>query len=300
MRLAYLILAHNTPNHFHRLINALNTHDVHFFIHIDKKSYISPYQEKNAIKNITFIVDRVSVFWGEFSLVEATLKLMQAALRYQDKFDYLILISGSDYPLKSANYIKNHFIQENGYEFINLVEMPNKKADKLLNRLYNYQPQTLYNHRYYSIIKRIFGLVNTRIFHWRRDYIKALGDLKPYAGSGWWALSANACEYILWFTQTNPKIVKFFKHTFIPDESFFHTIIGNSEFKNKVTRNLTFTKWQNQLNPEFINMEDVQNLLKMDKVMIDDVYGLGELLFARKFYDDSANLTNMIDKITLN
>jgi Core-2/I-Branching enzyme len=299
MKLAYLIMAHNTLNHFGRLINALNSPDVHFFIHVDRKSNIVPYQEKNNLKNITFIEDRVSVFWGEFSLVQATLNLIITALDHQNEFDYLILISGSDYPLKNPKYINNYFAQRVGTEFINLVEMPNKKANKLLNRLYNYQPQTLYDYNY-TIVKQIIGFVTTKVFHWQRDYIKALGDLKPYAGSEWWALSASACHYILEFTKTNPKIVKFFQNTFFPDESFFQTIIGNSKFKNKVTRNLTFTKWKNKFNPEFINMEDLQDLLILDKVMIDDVYGCGELLFARKFQDDSAELTNLIDIAILN
>ncbi len=37
MRIAYVILAHKYPEQLVRLISQLNTNDVSFFLHIDKK-----------------------------------------------------------------------------------------------------------------------------------------------------------------------------------------------------------------------------------------------------------------------
>ncbi|NDJ23729.1 hypothetical protein GS682_19200 [Nostoc sp. B(2019)] len=295
MNLAYLVLAHNTPNHLCKLIDALNSPNVHFFIHIDRKSDNSLFKEKINYQNVTFIQDRVSIYWGEFSIVQATINLIREALSSQNKFDYLILISGSDYPLKSANYINDYLSQRSGTEFINLVEMPNQEVGKLLDRLYKYNPQTLYKNSFYRTVIRIFAVVINKVLRWKRDYKKALGNLKPYAGSQWWALSADACHHILWFIETNPKIVKFFKNTLTPDETFFHTIIGNSQFRTKVAMNLTFTEWKSVEHPGFINMEQLQRLKKMDKIIENNVYGSGEMLFARKFKDESSELTNFID-----
>lgn len=295
MHLAYLIPAHNTPNHLSRLINALNVPGVHFFIHIDRKSNNLLFEEKINIPNITFIKNRVSVYWGEFSQVQTTINLIIEALNSQNKFDYLILISGSDYPLKSASYINDSFTQRVGSEFINLVEMPNQKAAKTLERLYKYQAQTLHDNRLYKIIVKILFILINKILRWKRDYEKALVQLKPYAGSSWWALSAEACQYILLFIETNPEVVEFFKNTLFPDESFFQTIIGNSKFRTQVKRNLTFTEWKSIRNPELLTIEHLQNLKIMDKIMKEDVYGHGELLFARKFRDDSLELTDFID-----
>lgn len=295
MNLAYLVLAHNTPNHLCKLIDALNSSNVEFFIHIDRKSDESLFQEKIHHQNVTFIRDRVSVYWGEFSTIEATLNLIREALNSQHKFDYLILISGSDYPLKSASYINDYFSQRVGTEFINLVEMPNQEVSKLLDRLYKYQPQTLYNNSFYRTANRILSAVINNVLGWKRDYKKVLGNLKPYAGSQWWALSADACHYILSFVETNPKIVKFFNNTLTPDEIFFQTIIGNSQFRTKVAMNLTFTEWESVEHPELINIEQLQRLKKMDKIIENNVYGSGEMLFARKFKDESSELTDFID-----
>jgi hypothetical protein len=295
MNLAYLVLAHNTPNHLCKLIDALNSSNVQFFIHIDAKSNNSLFKQKINHQNVAFIRDRVSVYWGEFSTIKATINLIREALNSQHKFDYLILISGSDYPLKSASYINDYFAQRAGTEFINLVEMPNQEVSKLLDRLYKYQPQTLYNNGCYRIVMRIFSAVINKVLRWKRDYKKGLANLKPYGGSQWWALSADACHYILSFVETNPKTVKFFQNTLTPDEIFFQTIIGNSKFREKVAKNLTFTQWQGVEHPELINMEQLQTLKEMDKIMEDNIYGSGELLFARKFKDESSELTNFID-----
>ncbi|WP_341525179.1 beta-1,6-N-acetylglucosaminyltransferase [Nostoc sp. UHCC 0302] len=295
MNLAYLVLAHNTPNHLCRLINALNSPDVHFFIHIDYKSDNLPFLEKINHQNVTFIQNRVSVYWGEFSQVEAILNLIKEALNNQNKFDYLILMSGSDYPLKSAKYINYYLTARVGTEFINLVEMPNPKAGKTLERFYKYQPQTLSNERFYKVIKLVLYVLINKVLRWRRNYKKVLGNLKPYGGSTWWVLSADACQYILSFTETNPEIVNFFKNTWSPDESFFHTIIGNSKFRTKAAKNLTFAQWKKLKNPEFIDMEQLQILLSKDKIIATNTNTSNEFLFARKFKDESLELTDFID-----
>lgn len=295
MNLAYLIAAHNTPNHLCKLINALNSPNVKFFIHIDRKSDISLFKQDINHENVVFIPSRISVYWGEFSQVQATINLIKAALTSKNNFDYLIFISGSDYPLKSADYINDYFTQRAGTEFINLVEVPNEKVKKHINRFYKYRPQMLYDYKFYRIIRRVLDILINQVLHRKRDYKKVLQKLKPYAGSSWWALSADACYYILFFIETNPKIVKFFRNVLMPDESFFQTIIGNSKFREKVARNLTFTEWKSEDNPEYINIENLHMLKNMYKIIKDDSYGHGELLFARKFRDDSSELTDFID-----
>ncbi len=295
MNLAYLIAAHNTPNHLCKLINALNSPNVEFFIHIDRKNDISLFKQDINHENVVFIPSRISVYWGEFSQVQATINLIKAALSSKNNFDYLIFISGSDYPLKSPDYINDYFTQRAGTEFINLVEVPNEKVNKHINRFYKYRPQMLYDYRLYRIIRRVLDILINQVLHRKRDYKKVLQNQKPYAGSSWWALSADACYYILSFIETNPKIVKFFRNVLMPDESFFQTIIGNSKFREKVARNLTFTEWKGGYNPEYINMEHLQMLKNMHKIIKDDSYGHGELLFARKFRDDSSELTDFID-----
>lgn len=294
MNLAYLILAHNNPNHLQKLIKALDNPDVHFFVHIDRKKDILPFQNQISSNKVTFISERTTIFWGEFSIVQATIDLIRAALSKR-KFDYLILISGSDYPLKNAQYIKEFFQINKGSQFITSVAMPNEKAGKGLNRLYEYQITFPSNHIILRAIKRIINFIINKILRWRRDYQKVLGDLKPYAGSQWWALSGDACSYILNFIEKRPKVVSFFQNTLVPDESFFHTILGNSHFQASIKPNLTFTKWGNSVHPEYITVEILQDFQGMDAISRNTIAGYGEALFARKFAPDSDAVIKFID-----
>jgi len=118
----------------------------------------------------------------------------------------------------------------------------------------------------------------------------------PYAGSTWWALTAKACRHILAFIGIRPEVVKFLRNVYMPDESLFQIIIGNSEFANNVARNLTFTDWSRPTGgPAIIDMDHLNAFVKVERVIGDDIYGRGELLFARKFPDDSSQLTDFID-----
>ena len=108
MKIAYLILAHNTPNHMQKLISSLSSDSSTFFIHIDKKSNIKDFN-KIVGNNITFTKSRISVFWGEFSQVEAILVLIRTAMSNAIKFDRFVLLSGADYPVKTFKYIEDLF-----------------------------------------------------------------------------------------------------------------------------------------------------------------------------------------------
>jgi Core-2/I-Branching enzyme len=114
----------------------------------------------------------------------------------------------------------------------------------------------------------------------------ALARSTPYAGSTWWALTHDACAHIQNFVARNRRIMKFFVNTSCPDEMVFQTILGNSSFKDKVRRNLTYTDWDRGGNsPSNIEMRHIE-LIRSEKVMMaNDIYGHGELIFIRKVAD---------------
>lgn len=90
------------------MIEFLSNEDCAFFIHIDGKSDINDFSSIRG-KNVFFIDKRVPVFWGEYSMVVSILSLIQNALAAAQKYDYFVLMSGSDYPLRGKEYIQNYF-----------------------------------------------------------------------------------------------------------------------------------------------------------------------------------------------
>jgi hypothetical protein len=184
---------------------------------------------------------------------------------------------------------------------MNLVRMPCETVGKPLERLQQYWLQTPNDCQFVRrAVARLNQLLNDRL-RLQRDYSRILKGLIPYAGSQWWALTTDACQHILSFIDSRPDVVKFFRNVYLPDESLFQTIIGNSEFANHVTRNLTFADWSRPgAGPAIIDMDHLNAFMKTACIVADDPYGRGELLFARKFTDDSSQLTDFIDANLIN
>ena len=296
MRIAYLLLVHNTPNHLQRLLSALKYKNDDFYIHVDRKSSCS--FENEVGERIYFTRERIPVYWGEFSQVEAILILIRQALNTGNKYDYFILLSGSDYPIRSPGYIHNYLQKNYGDEFINVTEMPNDELGKPLTRITEYRvgsDKPLRRYIYEKIVgcKRLFGAG-----YFRRDFSKIFGDIVPYSGSTWWALTGEACKYVVDFTFSHKICFEFFRNTLCPDEMFFQTVLGNSEFGKRVTHNVTYADWD-RFGPPFpavLNDWHLQQFMGQRPYYAVDSYGAGELLFARKFADDSAELVSRIDR----
>jgi hypothetical protein len=174
--------------------------------------------------------------------------------------------------------------------------MPCDAIGKPLERLELYWLQTPFNNRYVTRLIDRLNQLNRRLKLIQRDYAKVFNGLIPYGGSTWWALTKEACRHILDFVNNRPEVIRFYSKTYMPDESIFQTIIGNSEFAENVVRNLTFTDWSRPAGgPAIIDMEHLNAFAKTGCIIGDDAYGRGELLFARKFPDDSSHLTDFID-----
>jgi hypothetical protein len=296
MKVAYLILAHSQPKHLQRLIGAVRTSNSRAFVHIDAKSELARFDEVRG-PGVTFCAERVPVHWGEFSLVEATLALLRTAVWHEAEFDYFVLLSGADYPLCPAPYIEQFFARHAGNEFINLVAMPSEQASKPLSRLTDYRvpsgsPWTLPMRAARKTLKHL------RVLPRARDFRCVLGQLAPYAGSQWWALSRSACQHVLAFVEREHAVVDFYRNTWFPDEMIFQTILGNSAFRERIVHNVTYTDWgQGGAHPGALHDGHLARFAAPLGVLADDVYGRGEVLFARKFYERDAPLLARVDAI---
>jgi hypothetical protein len=284
-KIAYLVLAHANCQHFKHLIQRLDSPNAHFFVHIDKKSEQAKFAMPKQ-KRLHFAQNRFSIHWGEFTIVSAALELMKLALNSKEQFDYLVLLSGVDYPLRSSRYIEHFFSEKRGEEFIAFYSMDGGYGSKPLYRLTRYVPRS----DQIDDPKRLRQLRNEGISA-GRDYQQGLGGLKPFCGSAWWALTAEACRYILEFVECEKEIVEFFHHTLIPDEMFFQTILGNSPFKDRLSRCPSYNDWSaGGAHPAQITSEHLS-------LFASEAFARRELLFARKFSDESEVLLSKIDEI---
>lgn len=294
MKIAYLITAYNNPAHLHRLLRAIVTPNSSAFVHIDAKFDAAPF-ERIDLHGVHFIRPRIPVYWGEFTMVEAILALIENALREPLRFDYLMLISGTDYPIRPIAHLERFLADNVGTQFINIVRMPDEHVSKPLSRLRHYKvlsgsPLTI------PLRAARRALIGSGLMSAERSFEQALRGRIPYAGSTWWTLTREACQYILDFVAREPAFVRFYRNTWFPDEGMIHTIIGNSPFASHVRRNLTYTDWSARgAHPEPIDAMHVRRFMCEPNITSDDRYGPGPVFFARKFSDSAAVLVERLD-----
>jgi hypothetical protein len=289
MKIAYLVIAHNNPELLQKLTGSLSSQGSPVFIHIDKRRRIEDFSIVNG-PNIFFSTDRYEVYWGEYGMVDATLELIRMAMDWPGHCDYLVLLSGADYPLRSQHYIQSQFAQQRGCEFISTVTIPCVSLGQFLSRVNTVRyPSNQPLLHFASKVLAKCGLA-------RRDYRKSLPGLQAYSGSAWWALTREACQYILEFLQANPHVADFFRVAPAPDEMVFHTILGNSHFAPLLRRNFHFTEWAGGgPHPATLSDKHVSMFESQGRIIINDGYGRGEALFARKFSEDRLDLLERID-----
>jgi hypothetical protein len=289
MKIAYLFMAHKNPKLIQKTIDHLSSPDSAFFIHIDKKVDISLFESIQG-EHVFFTDRRELVYWGEFSMVQATLILIRQALADMRNYDYFVLLCGSAYPIRSGDYIRRFLETHRGTEFMTLVKMPN--AGYPLSRINTLRIPS--NRPVGHLVSRVLAKCGMA----QRDFRKHLGNLEPYAGHQWWALSKEACQHISDYEKQNKNVVKFFENVFAPDELFFQTILGNSQFRSRMRRNLFYQDWSVPgAHPAMISQKHVAFFQSQDEVYLQDLHGPGELLFARKLSDESMGLVRQLDEM---
>ena len=288
MKVAYLICAYRNPILVKTAVEQLSCENVTFFVHIDAKVPLDPFKAIRG-ENVVFTERRIPVYWAEMSFVEAQMLLIRKALAAPDTYDYFVLLGGSEFPLRSGRYIRNFLEMNQGGEFITVVKVP--APGKPLSRTNTLRfPSTRPVLRFLFRVLAKLGLA-------RRDYRKFLNNLDAYSGNTWWALSRHACEYIIEFSRLHPELFGFYENTHVPDESVFHTILGNSPLKSRIRRNLLYENWPvagPRHHPNLLNARDVEYFESHDEVPGRDLHGPGELLFARKFSDADLELVERV------
>jgi len=269
MRIAYLINAHKDFNQLERLVARLDDDGADFFIHIDKKvgpASFSALSEALGAHRATMIPERVDVTWGCFSQVEATLGGLRAVLRSGSRPDYVSLISGQDYPIRSNAFILKFLSERRGAEFVESCELSPRGWAGAMIRFERYWLNEMLNHHEISLALR-------SVLSYLLPKRKVPLGYRAYGGSGWWTISYDCASYIVDFVAGHKDFVNFYRTTACPDEMFFQTIIMNSRFASQVYGdNLRYIDWsEGNPNPKVLTKDDFHLMQSSDK------------LFARKF-----------------
>lgn len=277
MKIAHLILIHENPSQLKRLIQRLAHPDADFYIHVDLKTDISPFLFLQA-KDVKFIVNRVRVHWGAYSIVQATVNSLAEILKSNYTYDYINLLSGQDYPLKSTEVIHDFFKNNPNKAFMHSLSVENEWQEAV-PRLTKYHLSNYTFSGKYTLEKWLNFLLPSR---------KMPNNLIAVGRSQWFSISSQHAEYIVTYLQENKNVKRFFELTWGSDEFVFQTILFNSIYqKDMVNDNLRYIDWsENKVSPKTFIISDLPNLVG------------SEQLFARKFNENLDNtIIDELDKL---
>ena len=260
---ALLIQAHQDISYFIKL--AKIQPNVNFYVHMDAKSRDFPKTDLANLANVVLLSDRVSVRWGGFSQIKATLKLFERAFANEDNA-YFHLVSGEDVVLQPFEVIEKQWQQRFGFQAMMTCEM----APQYAYRFIMDSPHADSNWQ-----RQLTGKIITKLQ-------QGVAKVKPYHsaiyfGSQWFSVTRADWEKIVPFID---EYSDFFRHKLVPDEHFFQTLIAEKltnqiRLSNDNRRQIIFDKNVNNGNsPIYLD------LLKLERAKFDGYW------FARKVNKD--------------
>ena len=192
--------------------------------------------------SVAFAVRRVRCGWGEWSLVQATLNTLATAIEAFPRATHFYLVSGDCKPIKSAEYMHDRL----GAEDADLIESLDYFDSDWIRTGFR-EERLIYRHWFNERSQR-------RAFYAMFEIQKRLGltraippDLQVMIGSQWWCLRRATVEAILDFARRRRDVMRFFRTTWIPDETFFQTLVRHlvpaPQIRGKTPTFLMFTDY---------------------------------------------------------
>ncbi len=277
-KIAFILLCHKDPKAIIEQAERLTAAGDSMAIHFDASSDGADYAQIKAAlgdnPNVAFSKKRIKCGWGEWSLVEATLHALRAAVDAFPRATHFYMLSGDCMPIKSAEYV-HEFLDSRDADFIESFDYfasdwikTGMKEDRLIYRhWFNERVRKKLFYASYHAQKRL-GLTR-----------KIPEDLQMMIGSQWWCLRRRTVEWVLDFVQARRDVTRFFKTTWIPDETFFQTLVRHLVPSAEIeTRSLTFLMFSDYGMPVTFYNDHYDLLLSQD------------YLFARKISGDALEL----------
>ncbi|MGZ2259332.1 DUF5928 domain-containing protein [Roseobacter sp. A03A-229] len=245
-KIAYILLCHKDPDAIIRQADRLTATGDYVAIHFDARSDAAQYRQirtalaENA--NVTFAKKRMKCGWGEWSLVQATLNAVRAAVEAFPRATHFYMLSGDCMPIKTAEYT-HQFLEDNDADFIETFDYFDSDWIKTGMK----EERLIYRH-YFNERK------NKRLFYAAMEAQRRLKlhrklpqDLQIRIGSQWWCLRRATIEKILAFLRDRRDVPRFFSTTWIPDETVFQTLVPHlvpeAEIRSRPLTFLMFTDY---------------------------------------------------------
>jgi hypothetical protein len=145
---------------------------------------------------------------------------VRAAVGAFPRATHFYMLSGDCMAIKSAEYAHRYldhddadFIESKDYFASDWIKTGFKEERLIYRHFFNERTHKWWFYTTYELQKRL-GLKRS-----------VPGDLQMMIGSQWWCLRRRTVEAVLRFCAERSDVMRFFRTTWIPDETFFQTIV---------------------------------------------------------------------------
>ncbi|MEH2175584.1 beta-1,6-N-acetylglucosaminyltransferase [Nostoc sp.] len=246
----------------------------------------------------------------DFSIIQGYLNAVDWIFSNYIEFDWLINISGQDYPIQPLSKIEK-FLEQTKYDgfldYFNALNEPSIWGIKHTRERYLYQywyPSINVPPLFKKLINRSGNIINNVqpfvnvSYKFDRLMLGSIATSPPfnenflcYVGSYFQTLSRKCIKFLYEYTHNNKTLVDYYKKTCVPDESFIQTVLVNNKslkLCNNSKRYIDFSNDCRDGHPRTLTTEDYPKIIQQD------------VHFARKFdaVKDSKVL-DMLDVIVL-
>ncbi len=275
MSIGMALLVHDHLDRAAALVRFLHESGCKIAVHVDAKVAEDEFgrfrQAVGHLENVGF-APRVHCEWGRFSLVQAQLAAAETLLEKFDDVTHVMLLSGACLPNRPLPELADFLARHPDTDFIESVAVGGTswiKGGLEAERFSLYFPLSFVRHR-----RRFDALVwLQRKLGVRRTLPRGLS---PHIGSQWWTLTRATLGAIL-NDPDRAAYDRFFKHCWIPDESYFQSLARKHSQKIR-SRSLTFARFDFRGKPMIFYDDHARFIEHLDSFFVRKVWhGAGKL-----------------------
>ncbi len=295
MRTLYLIFSHEHQKQLYRLVTAISRLSSNAVVAIHHDPSKIPFENEffSGNPDVNIIPDAIPGEWGDFSLVEQYLYSIEWCMANLD-FDWLVTLTGLSYPIMPLHEFEHYLEQSEFDAFVyhfdafDPIHWPTGTGANRYLYAYLKVPRNPYYYKVPAVIKKYFtylrfvfnkvqpffriispprnGQMRLGIRRWRFPFDK---KFKICGGRQMLNLNRHAINKVFNYINNNPKYIDYARRTFIPDESFFTSIVANDTHLMVCNDVLRYIKWPNDKihasSGDVITSSDVKKLLHSGK-----------------------------------
>ena len=221
---AHLVMVHNNPGQFTRLLRAADHPENLFLLHVDAKSAAPIHQaaaELAAAHPNILIMPARDVRWASWSVINTTLTAIRILLEANQDWIYFSNLSGQDFPLRPQQEILAELKTDPSRNYVEYFDPLAEWVDGAKRiRLIRLEP---------PFMKSGVNLPKLRWDRWQRY----LGNTRYFGGSSYFTLNRPFCEHMM----SSPRLAafeKYFRLTYATDEMYMQSFILDSPFGDSV------------------------------------------------------------------